>query len=137
MKLDALILSPSHLAQIYAHVEAGKPHEACGLLGGPEGRVEKVYLTENTAHSPVRYSVAPGQLIDALIDIEERGWDLVGIFHSHPAGPPMPSATDVAEAFYPEAAYIICAPDGHGRWQARAFTISQGSVTELSVQIES
>ncbi len=131
-----LVLSPSHLAQIHAHVEAGKPNEACGLLGGRKGRVEQVYLTENAAHSPVRYLVTPTQLIHVLIDIEERGWDLVGIFHSHPGGPPSPSATDIAEAYYPDSAYVICAPDAAGRWQAKAFEIREGRVREIRLRVE-
>ncbi|MEK7278690.1 MAG: M67 family metallopeptidase [Chloroflexota bacterium] len=131
-----MILSPTHLAQIYAHVEAGKPNEACGLLGGRGGKVEKVYLMENAARSPVRYSMEPEALIRVIEETEERGWDLVGIFHSHPAGPLSPSATDIAEAYYPDSAYVICAPDADGRWQAKAFEIKEGRAREIPLLIE-
>lgn len=136
MKLGALILSPSHLSQIIAHLKAGKPNEACGLLAGQNGRVTKVYLMANAAGSPVRYSMEPEALIQVIEEIEERGWDLVGIFHSHPGGPLSPSATDIAEAYYPDSAYVICAPDAAGRWQAKAFEIREGRVREIRLRVE-
>jgi len=130
------VLSSSDLAQIYSHLEAGKPNEACGLLAGLNGRVIKVYLTANAAHSPVRYSIAPQELIRAIIEIEDHGWGIIGIFHSHPGGPLAPSATDIAEAFYPDSAYVICAPDAGGRWQAKAFEIKEGRAREIPFRIE-
>ncbi len=132
-----LTLTSSQLAEIFAHLDAGKPDEACGLLGGQGGRVEKVYLTANATPSPVRYSIKPEELVQAIVEIEERGWELLGIFHSHPAGPPTPSATDIAEAYYPDSAYVICAPDSGRRWQARAFEIKNGEAREIPIRVES
>lgn len=132
-----LTINVEQLAEIFAHLDAGKPNEACGLLGGPEGRVEKVYLMANATPSPVRYSMEPERLIQTILEIEERGWELLGIFHSHPAGPPTPSATDIAEAYYPDSAYVICAPGPDGRWQARAFEIKSGGAQEIPIRVES
>ena len=135
--IGSLTLSATQLAEIFAHLDAGKPNEACGLLGGQGGRVEKVYLMANATPSPVRYSMEPEKLIQTILEIEERGWELLGIFHSHPAGPPTPSATDIAEAYYPDSAYVICARDSGGRWQARAFEIKSGGAREITIRVES
>jgi proteasome lid subunit RPN8/RPN11 len=134
--IGPLILSATQLAEIFAHLDAGKPDEACGLLGGPGGRVEKVYLMANATPSPVRYSMEPEKLIQTILEIEERGWELLGIFHSHPSGPTTPSAADIAEAYYPDSAYVICAPDAGGRWQARAFEIKNGEAREMPIRVE-
>ena len=131
----SLTINVAQLVEIFAHLDAGKPNEACGLLGGLDGRVEKVYLIPNVTPSPVRYSMAPGELVRAILEIEERAWELLGIFHSHPAGPAIPSPTDIAEAYYPDSAYIICAPDAGGRWQARAFEIRDGEAREIPIRI--
>jgi proteasome lid subunit RPN8/RPN11 len=133
----SLTITTSQLSEIFAHVDAHKPNEACGLLGGQGGRVEKVYLMANATPSPVRYSMEPEKLIQTILEIEERGWELLGIFHSHPAGPPTPSATDIAEAYYPDSAYVICAPGPDGRWQARAFEIKSGGAREIPIRVES
>jgi proteasome lid subunit RPN8/RPN11 len=79
--------------------------------------------------------MAPALLLQALEEIDAQGWELVGIFHSHPAGPPTPSPTDVAEAYYPDSAYLICAP-GPGGWQVRAFEIRGGQTRELPIEIK-
>lgn len=39
--------------------------------------------------------------------MDERGEDLVAIYHSHPASQPYPSPTDRAEAHYPDATYVL------------------------------
>ncbi|HKZ71215.1 MAG TPA: M67 family metallopeptidase [Anaerolineales bacterium] len=131
----SLTLTTAQWQLITEHLESGLPNEACGLLAGRDGRAHKVYLITNARHSPVRYEMEPGELIRAIIDIEERGWDLIGIFHSHPAGPPTPSPTDVAEAYYPDSAYVICSLVG-GQWAARAFEIRGGDVREIGLTIE-
>ena len=118
-----------------AHVQAGLPNEACGLLGGPQGKVERVYGVENVYRSPVAYYMDPAAQVEAMVEIEAAGWDVCGIFHSHPAGPPVPSATDVAQALYAEAVYVIVAPDGAGGWQMRGFEIDSGHVREVPLEL--
>lgn len=130
-----LTLTTAQWQSITAHLTSELPNEACGLLAGREGRAQRVYLVANAARSPVRFSMAPEELIRAIIEIEDNGWELIGIFHSHPAGPPTPSATDIAEAYYPDSAYVICCP-AEGGWQARAFEIRDGAVREMGLQIE-
>jgi proteasome lid subunit RPN8/RPN11 len=71
-----------------------------------------------------------------MLEIENNGWELSGIFHSHPHGPPVPSPSDVAQAYYPEAVYLICAPDARGAWRGRGFRIEAGQVAEVEIKLE-
>jgi [CysO sulfur-carrier protein]-S-L-cysteine hydrolase len=135
MAPDVLRLKRAHLAQMMAHVQQARPEEACGLLGGPLGQVERVYLVENIDHSPVSYQMDPTEQVRAMLEIEAAGWEITAIFHSHPAGPAVPSPTDVAQAFYPDAVYLIFAPDGPGSWGLRGFRIDQGRVWEVAVEV--
>ncbi|MBM4422476.1 MAG: M67 family metallopeptidase [Chloroflexi bacterium] len=128
-------LTAAQWQAITTHLDSQLPNEACGLLGGKVGQTLAVYCVSNADASPTRFSMEPGELIRTLIEIEDRGWELMGIFHSHPAGPPTPSATDIAEAYYPDSAYIICSP-GEGGWQARAFEIRDGAAREIDLRIE-
>jgi proteasome lid subunit RPN8/RPN11 len=69
--------------------------------------------------------------VRAMIAIESEGLELVGIYHSHPTGPASPSPSDVAQAWYPDAAQIIISLAAPGRSAARAFLIREGQVFEI------
>lgn len=120
---------------MFAHAQACLPNEACGLLGGHNGRVLRVYPMTNATPSPVCYTLAPVEQVQVMGEIDAQGWEITGIFHSHPSGPPTPSAADVRQAYYPESVYVILAPDETGRWSARAFEILEGEVREVGLLI--
>jgi proteasome lid subunit RPN8/RPN11 len=75
----------------------------------------------------------PKAQLRALEQIEGEGLELLAIFHSHPKGPSMPSATDIAEAAYP-VVNIIWSKAGR-RWQARGFWIEAGLATEVPLTV--
>ncbi|MER3400214.1 MAG: hypothetical protein C4313_03620 [Thermoflexus sp.] len=128
-------LRRSDAERILAHARDEWPLEACGLLGGIGRRALAVYPARNEWASPVRYRVHPEDLIRVLQDLEAKGWELVGIYHSHPHGPPTPSPTDIREAYYPEAVYLIAAPV-QGEWRLRAFHLRDGTAQEIPLILE-
>lgn len=76
----------------------------------------------------------PQAQIEAMLRLERTGEELVGIFHSHPAGPTVLSDTDVEEARYPECVYLVLSLDG-GAWVGRAFRIGSEAVQPVSLVI--
>jgi hypothetical protein len=60
---------------------------------------------------------------------------MCGIFNSHPAGPPVPSATDLDHDYYPQAVYLNIEPDGRGGWDARGFRLAGGRAAEVALEI--
>jgi proteasome lid subunit RPN8/RPN11 len=134
-----LTLSEQQYAALVAHANAELPNEACGMLAGTGGRVCRVYPVENIYHSPTVYEMNPAQQIAAFLDIEAAGWELSGIYHSHPAGPAEPSPTDIAQAYYPESIYVIVsprpAPSAPG-WQVRGFMIVERQAREVPIVVE-
>ena len=134
MSVFNLQLTAAQLSEIIEHVERELPNEACGLLGGPPGKVERVYRVANVYRSPVAYHLDPTEQVRAMLEIEALGWEVCGIFHSHPSGPSVPSTTDVSLAFYPEAVYVIASPGG-SRWQVRGFHIDGGQVREVPLRV--
>ena len=128
-----LTLSRRHWNEMLEHVDGQVPLEACGLLAGKNDRVEKVIVVRNQAQSRVRFVMDPYEQLQAFNWIESNELDLLGIFHSHPAGPETVSATDIAEAAYEVVHLIWSRPQNH--WQARGFWIENSRVTEVSLQI--
>jgi proteasome lid subunit RPN8/RPN11 len=132
---DSIRIRREHWDEMLAHVSQLVPEEACGIAAGRDGITTHVYLVENALHSPVRFRMDAQQQVDAILEIEDQGQDLLAIFHSHPAGPPVPSPTDVESATFPEAVNLIWSkPDG--QWTCRGFLIQRNVIKEVTIQVE-
>lgn len=138
-----LEIKKSDLQTIISHCIAGLPNEACGMLGGKNGGVEKVYPMLNAKPGPDYYEMDPEEQFRVMKDIRECGLEMIALFHSHPAGQAYPSAVDVEQAYwpgtqlpnYPDAVYIIVSLADRGKPVARGFSIEEGNVNEVSLQI--
>ena len=117
------------------HLQDAYPLEACGILAGSKGDVFRLYAVDNHLRSPVAFEMDPRQQLEAMLDLEDAGLQLVAIYHSHPNGPQTPSPTDVAQAFYPNAAQVIVSLADRQRPVARAFMIRDGRVHEIALNI--
>ncbi|MBL8063352.1 MAG: M67 family metallopeptidase [Anaerolineales bacterium] len=131
--LSSLTLTNEQLQKMIAHVQSHAPLEACGLLAGKGSSVEAVLMIPNQAQSPVRYVMEPVEQLQAFEWIDSNGLDLLGIFHSHPAGPEIVSPTDIAEAAY-EVVYVILSRV-EDRWRTRGFWIQDGVYREVPLQV--
>ena len=129
-----LQLSPQHQGQMVADISARAPLEACGLIAGKENTCLAVYPLTNILQSPTRYQIDPQEQFQTFQLIEENGWELLAIYHSHPLGPATLSPSDIAEAFYPQAAYLVWFLD-EGVWKCRGFQVHQQSIEEISILI--
>ncbi len=99
---------------ILAHLRRALPHEGVGLLAVDgsvkrRGTMEAVrfYPGTNAEASASRFTMEPAEVIAAFREIDERGWRLGAIVHSHPLGPAVPSPTDLREGRYPDALMLI------------------------------
>ncbi len=118
---DVLFVPESIVAGMRRAVEAALPEEACGLLFGRGQRVDRAAAIENELHSRLRFRLEPRAQLSAMQSAEDDGLELLGIYHSHPEGPAQPSATDLQEAAYPEAAYLIWWRSSSGSWQCSLY----------------
>lgn len=102
----AVAVAGAVLDELVARAVAGAPDEQCGLLMGGPDVVLRAHPARNLDASPRRYTVDPVDHFAALRAARAEGLAVVGAWHSHPAGPPIPSATDLAEAA-PDFLYLI------------------------------
>jgi proteasome lid subunit RPN8/RPN11 len=116
------------------HVESEVPLEACGIVAGKEGFSEQIFEISNELQSPVLFRMHPKQQLTAMLEIEEKSLQMLAIYHSHPAGPPRPSTTDIQEATFPEVLQLIWS-SLNGDWHANAFNISSNSVHQVEVNV--
>jgi len=119
-----LLLRQREMRLMSDQVRGLDSEEVCGLLGGNGNVVEVVIPVENILHSPFRFRMEPRAQLRAMQAIEDAGLSLIGIYHSHPGGPPGPSSQDLRDAAYLDAAYLIWSPT-RGGWMCRAFRLEQ------------
>ena len=131
--VTTLTLRAILLNEMIMYVDRHAPLEACGVLAGKAAQAEKMIGVLNQAQSRERFEMDPYEQLHAFEWIDSNGFDLVGIFHSHPAGPETVSPTDIAEAAY-EVVHVVLARAG-AQWQARGFWIENGKATEVVLQI--
>lgn len=117
------------------HALEEDPNECCGVLASKDGRVVKHYPMTNTEHSPYRYSMDGKELLATYREIEDNGWDLGVIYHSHTHSPAYPSATDVRLATWPDADYLLISLVDKADPDLRNYTIVDEQIAEAPLTI--
>ena len=137
-----LRLTAAQHGEIVAQCFDGLPDEACGLLGGPldddgepTGEVASVFPCRNADASARTYTVDSRDLIKAMRAAEERGDELVAVWHSHTHTDAYPSDTDVRQAVEPAWMYVIVSLK-HADPVLRAYRIRDSAIAEVDVTIE-
>jgi [CysO sulfur-carrier protein]-S-L-cysteine hydrolase len=112
------------------------PNECCGVVASTsEGRPVKVYPVKNIDASPATYRLDGKEQLRISEEIEERGWETWGFYHSHTHSEASPSQTDRDRAFYPETRYLIVSLQDRDEPVLCSFFIQDGEVTEEELQI--
>lgn len=94
--------------EMVAHIVAGYPNEACGLLASKDGQVVKNYPTANAAEHKDDFSEIDAQaLLRIYLDIEEYDGEMYSYYHSHPKSEAYPSRRDIEWAKRNQLYYII------------------------------
>ena len=140
MRVQVLRIQESHLQQLLEHASRCWPHEAVafllGIVRGTVATVLQAHPVENVAGSPSLFEVDPHTHYRLLLDAEERGLEVVGIFHSHPSDP-TPSPLDIQNMRFNSVPWLISGRS-KGEWSLRCFTLAQGTtgrMTEVRLEV--
>lgn len=125
-----LILGKKYQEEIIKLAIMEAPAEACGLLAGKNGTVERLYKMTNTSDRPETcYFMDAKEQLKAMKEIRKTGLEMLGIYHSHPNSVAYPSAKDVELAFYPEVVYLIISLKHKESPEIKAYKIVDGRIT--------
>jgi [CysO sulfur-carrier protein]-S-L-cysteine hydrolase len=124
-----------HFNEMVEHGLREFPNECCGLLAGKDGVPVKVFPMRNLDASPVSYHLDPKEQLRVFDEIDEAGWDLFAIYHTHTHSDAYPSDTDRNQAFYPDAYYMVLSLSDRERPLLRAFRILEGDVSEEELKV--
>lgn len=139
-----LHLSHELLARIEAHGQDRYPEEAAGLILGETNGAERVateILTMNNTFDQTerthRYQIDPLAMIEAEREADDRGLELVGVFHSHPDHPAQPSEFDRTMAL-PWFVYLITRVQAGRARETRGWQLveDRGGFEEVPLQLD-
>jgi [CysO sulfur-carrier protein]-S-L-cysteine hydrolase len=130
-------IARSLLDEIVAHARDDVPNECCGMIAGRNGEATRVYRARNAEESPFRYVVHPSDQFRIMTEIEDRGEEITAIYHSHTKSPAEPSQTDInLAANWPDPLYLICSLADPDAPDLRAWSIRDGSVEEVELNVD-
>ena len=119
-----LVVSNEVIEQINSHVEEAYPEEGAGFLIGDNGEVKEIIALSNAREDEARHNrflITPEDYLKAELKADSLGLSLIGVFHSHPDCPNVPSEYD-REWAQPFFSYIITRVDdgkavNHRSWR--------------------
>lgn len=133
---DAVLQLPkSYVEEMIKHALADDPDECCGIIAGRNGKATRLYRMTNVERSPYRYSMDPKELFKTYREIEDSGWELMVIYHSHTHTEAYPSATDVRLASWPEAYYVLVSLMDKQSPVVRSYRITEGRIASVPLEV--
>jgi len=133
-----LRLSRTLAEAIQSETEAAAPRECCGLLLGDQTTmlVTAILPAANVAPDPLhRFEIDPATLLGAYKAARAGGPQVLGHYHSHPDGEPVPSAIDDAMAQGDGEIWLIIGKRGAMRaWQASQSGELYGRFSEIEIE---
>jgi proteasome lid subunit RPN8/RPN11 len=116
-----IAISSTLLHRLLNEARASPEAEICGLLFGSSERIEGAEAAANVAPDPARrFEIDPAALFAAHRAARTGGPRMIGHYHSHPSGTPIPSARDAEAAMGDGAYWLILTPDEARLWRSLA-----------------
>lgn len=136
MKLKKLSFKQEHYLNIIAHARAVFPSEAVGLVAGSQdGHIAYVHQLTNIATELDSFFVDPYSHFQGLKAIKELSLAPIGLYHSHPNGPPELSAADIYYARRHDLIQIILSfGNGGNSPMIRAYSVDI-EISEIEIVI--
>jgi proteasome lid subunit RPN8/RPN11 len=115
MPESGICLDQQMLEEIHSHAIATYPEECCGLIFGSltnggqvkvAARLQKMKNVFEPTERYHRYTIDPREFLKAEKEADERGEEIVGVYHSHPDAPAKPSEFDRGHA-WPTMSYVV------------------------------
>ena len=127
----SVTISSELLGRLLAEADASPDAEICGLLFGAAGRIDAAEACANVAANPARaFEIDPKALLAAHRRARGGGLAVIGHYHSHPSGLPVPSPRDAAQAMGDGAVWVILGGGEPRAWRS----VEVGAFVEEAIE---
>lgn len=136
-----MLIARALLDELIAHAREDSKIECCGLVAvepaadGEDKRATRVYRAENIHASALKFEIDPMQQYQLTREIEEEGWEIGAIYHSHVRSAPYPSQTDISfAANLPGIEWVIVGLASGAEPEVRSYLIDGAEVGEVALR---
>jgi sulfite reductase (ferredoxin) len=129
-----LKIAANVISGIISHAKNEAPIEACGYLAAKEGVIVQQYKMKNMDASKIHYSLDPEEQFEVLKDMRAKGFELAGVYHSHPTTLARPSKEDIRLAYDSDISYVIVSL-ANGTETLNSFKIRDNQVEPQKIDI--
>lgn len=140
MKTQEIKINRALLRNAERHARSTYPEECCGFLFGKiTNGTSEVILTERVNNRKAenrqrRYLITPEQFMEAEEIADRTGYELIGVYHSHPDHSAIPSQFDLDHAL-PGFLYLITSVRRKTETDSRLWELlpDRGAFKELKI----
>lgn len=131
--MKPLQFKPGAIAAMTRDATKSFPHECCGFLLGQESpchrEIEEILEVDNrvAANAARRFSISPRDYMKAERRALAAGLQLIGVYHSHPLHPAVPSIHDLRVAL-PTFSYAIVSVYADGLACIRSWQLNENQI---------
>jgi proteasome lid subunit RPN8/RPN11 len=128
------------LDEIVAHALENPKIECCGLVavassvGDGAKTARRIYRAENIHATSLKFAIGPQEQYRITQEIDEAGWEIGGIYHSHVRTAPKPSQTDISYAEHMGPIEWIIVGLGGEAPEVRSYLIDGPDVREVALE---
>ena len=126
--IGSVVLTADQLNAVEAAALKALPRECCGLIVGrrtAEGGVVVSRIVESAnrtdADPTSTFEIDPAVHIHWQRTLRDTDEELIGVYHSHPSSPPVPSDRDARDVTIDGWVWLITAVDGDGQCRTGAY----------------
>jgi proteasome lid subunit RPN8/RPN11 len=130
-----LSLPRAMVDQVLAHARRDHPDECCGVICAVDGVATTLVEMENAERSPTGFTFDGAEWLKVYRAMDDADEEPLVVYHSHTATEAYPSRTDIrwsATAGFP---YWLLVSTRSDEDDVRAYTITDGVVTEVALQV--
>lgn len=121
--------------EIIAHALEERPNECCGMVSGSDGVATEVFRARNALASPFSFDMEPSDQFGIYTTIEDRGEEILAIYHSHTKSPAEPSQSDRNNArSWPDPVWLIVSLADADNPVLRGWDMRDGKVEEVEIE---
>jgi proteasome lid subunit RPN8/RPN11 len=130
------VVEPERGSEPRADADAAQAQAGDAQDGAGQAQAVRVLRATNVHASPMKFEIAPKELLQLYQEIEDDGHTLGVIYHSHVRSKPYPSQTDINfAANWPGVEWLIVGLAAGVEPEVRSYLIERGEVREVALEV--